>query len=53
MMEQLKGIRKMVIVPQVSHRHMRLNLEDPAGGDMGTIEFEKTHVSGEESDKGK
>lgn len=53
MMEQLKGIRKIVVVPQVSHRHMRLNLEDPAGGDMGTIEFEKTHVSGDESDKGK
>ena len=51
MMDTLKGIRKIIVVPQVTHRHLRLNLEDPAGGDIGNIKFEPTHVSEETPEK--
>jgi len=48
MMDTLPAMRKLVITPQTDLRHIRLNLEDPAGADIGTIQFEPV-VTGEEA----
>jgi len=47
MTDLLPAMRKIVITPKADLRHIRLNLEDPAGGDIGTIEFEPV-ITGEE-----